>query len=456
MSFERACVIGGSIAGLLAAAALSRSFRQVTIIERDDLPDEPRNRRGVPQGSQVHALLAVGQNAMEELLPGVGGEFEDAGGLMVDSPADIAVFGSQGWAGRVASEARVICMRRPVLEWTLRKRVAQLANVSFVQASASGLVGSDDCSRVVGVSLRGGEPDSIESDLVIDASGRGSRAGAWLEDLGYQKPEEYALRSYIGYATVPVKLPPDAMPDGVAGVLAHPNPGNLRGAAVVPCDNGLHQVAALGMMRSDPPSDAEAFLAHLDSAPSPLVGEIARKAEFLDDVTTYRMPGSRRRLYEELERRPDGFVVMGDAAMSFNPLYGQGMSVAAVEAAQLNQVLTEADGEMISGLAMHIQRSLRSTIDTVFGMVVSTDSQYPGAELRGVEAPSDEALTYGRVLSQLATEDAEASLALKYAAHYFTTDATRAESVRRKVAEWSASGRTVKHDDPRVIPGLLT
>ncbi|NKQ54253.1 FAD-dependent monooxygenase [Amycolatopsis sp. K13G38] len=454
MSFGRAVVIGGSISGLLSAAALSETFDAVTIVERDELPHGPEHRRGVPQGLQVHALLAVGQEAMEDLLRGLGEDFQAAGGVVVDSPADLAVYTAQGWSGRVESEARVVCMRRPALEWVIRRRVAELPNVEIVKATAAGLIGTDDAGRVTGVTLRGSAAASISADLVVDASGRSSRAGAWLENLGYDKPREVELRSFIGYATVPVRLPEDALPEGVKGVLAHPHPGNPQGAAVVPCDNGLYLVAGLGMVHADPPSDREEFLAHLDKAPSPLVGEIARKAEFLAPVETYRMPGSRRRLWEELERMPEGFVLVGDAVMSFNPLYGQGMSVAAVEARLMRDVVRDSAGER-TGLASRIQRSFKDTIDTVFGMVVNIDGLYDDAELLGVDRPSAEAVTAGRYLSQLATEDVETCLAQKYAAHYFSADKVRSQSIQDKLREWIASGREVTHTDPRCIPEIM-
>lgn len=446
-------IIGASIAGLLTASALSETFESITLVERDELPTEPQHRRGVPQGLQVHALLAAGQDAMEALLPGIVSDFVDAGATVIDSPADLAVFGSTGWSGRVRSEARVVCMRRPYLEAVVRKRVLALPNVELVKGTASGLIASDDSHTVTGVTLRGGAA-SLNADLVIDASGRSSKAPTWLEALGYDKPREVELRSHIGYATVPVRLPEGALPEGVAGVLAHPHPGNPRGAGLVPCDNGLHLVAGLGMVHADPPKETDAFLAHLDQAPSPLIGELARKAEFLAPIEAYRMPGTRRRLWEELERRPEGFVAIGDAVMSVNPLYGQGMSVAAVEATKVAEVVRDWDGS-IPGLAARLQNSFVETIDTVFGMTVNVDGLYDEAELLGVRRPDPEAVAASRLLSQVATEDAEVCRALKYAAHYFTTEALRSESIQRKVQEWAGAGRTVAESDPRVIPGLL-
>ncbi|GAC1575178.1 MAG: FAD-dependent monooxygenase [Candidatus Dormibacteria bacterium] len=452
MPFDKAVVIGGSIAGLLGAAALAECFEKVVVVERDALPDGPEQRRGVPQGTQVHALLAAGQHAMNSLLPGIVDDFVVAGGRSVDSPHEIAVYGSQGWSGRAPSDARVVCIRRPVLEHVVRRRVLGLPNVELIRGVAAGLVASADGTSVAGVRLR--DSSVLDADVVVDASGRDSKGPEWMEELGFPAPEEKELRSFIGYATVTVRLPQDALPEGVAGILAHPHPGCLRGAAVVACDSGLHQLAALSMMGADPVADRDGFLAHLDAAPSPLIGEIARKAEFLGDVVTYRMPGSRRRRWEDLPRRPEGYIALGDAVMSFNPLYGQGMSVAAVSAVALHGVAKAAAGEL-PGLAAAAQKAMTPTIDTVFDMVVGIDGLYEGAELIGVEAPAPERATQGRAAAQLATEDAETSLALKHLAHWFSPERLQTDSVRSKLAAWVVEGRTPRNTDPKTIPEPL-
>jgi 2-polyprenyl-6-methoxyphenol hydroxylase-like FAD-dependent oxidoreductase len=449
---ERACVIGGSIAGLLAAAALSGTTDRVTIIERDDLPDLPVGRRCAPQGTQVHALLGAGQAAMESLLPGIGQDFQDAGGALIDAAADLAIYSSQGWSGRVGGTTKVISMRRPNLEFVVRQRVMALPNVEFIQDTVTGVRASADHSAVIGVSCAG--VGDIDSDLVVDASGRMSKAPAWYAELGYAAPRDAELLSYIGYATVPVELPEGALPEGVLGILAHPNPRNLRGAAIVPCDNGLHLLAGLGMMKAYPPRDVEEFLAHLDAAPSPLVGEVARQARLLDDVATYRVPGSRRRLWENLPGRPDGLVIIGDAVMAFNPLYGQGMSVAAVQACELRRAAA-AHRDSVTGLAEDFHQGIRGTIDTVFEMVRNTDGVYEGAQLRGVAPPDPAQLAYGKALAQLSTEDAEVALALKTATHFFDGGATQTESIKAKVADWIATGRQPYNNDPRKIPEPL-
>jgi 2-polyprenyl-6-methoxyphenol hydroxylase-like FAD-dependent oxidoreductase len=443
-----ALVLGGSIAGLLCAAALSPHVETVTILERDDLLDP--NRRGVPQGTQVHALLGAGQRAMAALLPGIVEELLAAGGTLIDSPHEVAIFGAHGWAGRVPSEARVVFMRRPVLEAVVRRRVLALPNLRVVADVATGLTGSRE--RITGARRQSG--DDVFADLVVDATGRNSKATEWLAEFGFPAPATGELRSYVGYATATVRLPEGIFPPGVAGILSHPHPGALRGSAVVPCDNGRYQVAALGRMRADPPKDAEGFLAHLEAAPSPLVAEIAAKAEIVEGPAVYKVRGSLRRMWEELAEHPVGFLPVGDAVMSFNPLYGQGMSVAACEAVTLRDEVA-ASGVTDPGLAARAQAAFTPVVDTVFGMVVSADAGYPGAELDGIEPPGAEAVARGRALSQLATEDPQVSLALKYAGNFFDTSALRSPAIAAKVATWIADGRAPGPQDPICVPPPL-
>ena len=444
-----ALVLGGSIAGLLAAAALAPHVETVTLVERGDLLDP--NRRGVPQGSQVHALLGAGQRAMAVLLPGIVDELIAAGGRLVDSPHEVAIFGAHGWAGRVPSGAHVVFMRRPALETVVRRRVLQLPNLRVVTGVATGLTG--DGTRITGGRLQDGL--LLDADLVVDATGRNSKATEWLAELGYEAPAVKELRSYVGYATATVRLPDDVFPPGVVGIISHPHPGALRGAAVVPCDNGLYQVAALGMMRADPAVDSDGFRAHLEAAPSPLIAEVAAKAEVVEEPTLYKVRGSLRRMWEELARHPAGFLPIGDAVLSFNPLYGQGMSVAACEAVALREQV-QASGLADVALAERALAAFKPVVDTVFGIVVGLDAHYDGAELIGVDPPGAGPVAFGRALSQLATEDPEVSLALKTAGHFFDPGAVRTPGIATKVGAWLAAERSPGPQDPALIPPVLS
>jgi 2-polyprenyl-6-methoxyphenol hydroxylase-like FAD-dependent oxidoreductase len=446
---SRATIIGGSVAGLLTAAALADSFDEVLIVESDQLPARPGFRQGVPQGNQVHALLAIGVLAMERLLPGLTDELRRAGGVDMDAGCEVAIYEAEGWAGRVRSDAWVISMRRTHLEHVLRERVLGLPGVTLRAGEVVGLLTTGD--RVTGVALHGDA--ELSSDLVIDASGRGSRAPAWLETLGYRRPGEQELRSYVGYATVPVRLPDGAFPEGVPAILSHPNPSNHYGSSVIPVGDGLHLFGALGMMKCYPPTEHDAFLAHLGKASSPLVAELAKVAEFAGEISGYRMPGTRRRLWEKLARRPAGFAVVGDAVMSINPLYGQGMSVAAVEALAVRAAVR--DNADRPELADRIQQAIVPVVERVFQLVISIDSRYPEAKLIGIERLPDEMLALAGALSELAVEDAEASRAFRYAVHFFANGEMATESLLGKALQRLSSGRLPAAHDPSTVPGIL-
>jgi|SRR5581483_2977361 len=450
---RRATVIGGSIGGLLTATALQGAFDEVVIVESDELPERPAPRAGVPQGSQVHALLAIGVRAMEQLLPGIVDELVAAGGVMMDAGCEVAIYEAEGWAGRVRSEAHVVSMRRTHLEHVIRQRVLRLPNVTLRFGEVVGLLASEDGRRLTGVELEGG--GHIASDLVVDSSGRGSRTPVWLEALGFPRPEEKELRSYVGYATVAARIPDGLFPEGVPALLSHPNPGNHYGSSVIPVGDGLHLFGALGMMKVYPPTEPEAFLAHMERSSSPLVARIARRSQFVGEIAGYRMPGTRRRLWTGVDR-PDGFAAVGDSVLSINPLYGQGMSVVAVEATAVRRLASRADAHD-GKLGQRIQEAVEPVVERVFQIVCGIDGRYPDAKRIGVDPLPGEVLTMARALGELACEDAEASRAFRYAVHFFANEELMSPPLVTKVLEWMGSGSRVSpdHRDPNVVPGIL-
>ncbi|MFJ8819595.1 NAD(P)/FAD-dependent oxidoreductase [Amycolatopsis thermoflava] len=453
MAFERAVVIGASVAGLLASAALAERFGRVTIVERDELPTEPEPRRGVPQGAQVHALLAIGIRSMNELVPGFVDDLVAAGAEPIDQGNDIPIYNPTGWIARGKSEAQVVAVRRPVLEHVLRSRVTALPNVEIIAGTATGLLATDDKRRVTGVALKRSATDELFADLVVDASGRASRSTRWVEDLGYPQVGERQLNIGIGYATAVVNLPEDALPDGVRGILGPPSPALPRGCAVMACGSGQYQLAALSMGGEEIPTEREAYLRYLESGPTPLVGQIARKAEFVTEPVNYKLAGTRRFLWEDLPRRPEAFIAVGDAVMGFNPIYGQGMSVAAAEALRLRRHLAGATS--IDGLAEKVQTSFREVIDIVFGSVFPIDAAYPTAELVGLDPVDPAVLQAGQVLAEAATDDLEVANAMRAVTHLFTQEPLADPAIQEKIQAWAAEGRTVRNNDPAVIPAPL-
>lgn len=456
MSLSHAVVLGASVAGLLSAAALSKSFDTVTLVERDQLVDGPEPRRGVPQGNQVHQLMPAGLTRIEELLPGFGDDLVAEGCERYEIDRDVAVLYPMGWAARVAGGMEVIGFQRPTFEWVLRRRVLELSNIRSVQGIATGLLAGADGTAVAGVAVTGIDGGQLAADLVVDATGRGSKAPKWVSELGYTPPAEQYVRPYLGYATMVVRLADDALPAGLLGIAATPNPAHLKGGAILPCGNGQHVVAAMGLSKNYPPTGYDELLDFLDEAPSPLLGRAVRTAELVSEPDTYRMPGNQRRLWEQLDRRPEGFVVIGDAVAAFNPIYGQGMTIAAIGASLLAQIIASADGS-VTGVAEKFAAELAPWTDYAFAMAANTDSFFPGAEFENFTPPAPEAAAGEAFAAAAATTDTVVAQALRRAAYYMDPAGVQSADVQQTIADWASTGRQPEPAlaDPSAPPSTI-
>jgi 2-polyprenyl-6-methoxyphenol hydroxylase-like FAD-dependent oxidoreductase len=449
-----AVVIGGSIAGLATASALSGLFDQVTVVERDPLPDGPETRQGVPQGRQIHVALPLGASVLDQLFPGFEDELGEEGCPTFDWVRDAPWFGSEGWRARAASDVHLIGFSRPLFEHVLRRRVRAIANAEFVQGTVDGLLSAEDGARVTGVSVSKPSPAEIEADLVVDASGRGSKAPKWLERLGYERPAEQHVRAYFGYASRLVRVPEGTMPGAARGLITMPYPGHTKGGLIMPADNGRHTLCAIGAVKDYPPAGEEEFLEYLRQAPSPLLAEIAASAEPVTEIATYRHAGNQLRLWGEMERHPRGFVPIGDAVASFNPIYGQGMTVAAIEAAKLRDRIESLDGDLGS-LPDAFMGDLDAAVAFPYGMATAADSAYPETEFIDAERAPAETAEFFASLEQVASEDARVSRDLLRALGWFEGELLEAPELVGKVEAWVASGRTVRHDDPLDVPPVV-
>jgi 2-polyprenyl-6-methoxyphenol hydroxylase-like FAD-dependent oxidoreductase len=348
---RHAVVIGGGLAGMLAARVLADHFDAVTLLERDRFPEAPAARKGLPQGRHAHVLLEGGRGALERLLPGLTEELVRAGAVPLDFTRDVAWMSPWGWYVRFPGDLRLLAATRDLIDWGVRRRVAALPNLRVHHGcDVAGLVpGPGIWPRVAGVRIRPrrahtefGRCDSeLAADLVVVADGRNSRLPGWLTALGYEAPAETVVNSFQGYASRFYRPDAEFEADWRALYIQQAPPGDPRGGLVSPVEEGRWLVSLIGGDGDFPPTDEAGFLAFARSLRSPALYEAISTAVPLTPIAGQRATENRLRHYDRLENLPDGVVALGDAVCAFNPVYGQGMTAAALGAEILDRWLRE-------------------------------------------------------------------------------------------------------------------
>jgi 2-polyprenyl-6-methoxyphenol hydroxylase-like FAD-dependent oxidoreductase len=383
MGYGHAVVAGGSLAGLAAAQALAESFDAVTVLERDDYPPGGQGfRRGVPQARHLHGLLEGGQHALEQLFPGLSRDLRRAGAHWLGTPEDLRLLNAAGWCTRFPARRHFFCLSRELLDHLVRQRLTAPPNVTILAGcTVTGLLPNPaDAQGVSGVRLTraDGSTEELDADLVVDATGRNTRTPHWLADLGYQPPPETRIDAHLAYATRRYQIPDSWGADWKVAYLLPKAPQHRRMGVLMPIegDRWIVTLAGAGGERDRPPTDEAGFLDFARSLRSPLIYQTIRHAQPLTDITGYQRTENRRRHYDKLRRWPERLIVVGDAACAFNPVYAQGMSVAAQTALALQHTLRRRSPHQ-PGFARKIQHTIARCGDAAWLIATGEDLRYP-------------------------------------------------------------------------------
>jgi 2-polyprenyl-6-methoxyphenol hydroxylase-like FAD-dependent oxidoreductase len=381
---DHAVVIGGSIAGLCAARVLSDSYSRVSVYERDELPSAPANRAAVPQDRHLHMLMARGAAEFESLFPGLLADMVAAGVPMLENRPDCIHLGAAGHVlgtgHTLRDEFTAYVPSRPHLEWQLRRRVQDIDNVEIVRRSVAEPRFDPARQRVTGVLLDPqdqGEPEFVRADLVVDAAGRGTRLPVWLEQWGYRRPVEATIDIGIHYATQQFRMPEGLIAEKV--VVAGASHDESLGLGMLHYEDRVWVLTTFGVANAKPPRTFPEMLALADKLLPAHFNAALAQAEPIGEPAYHAFPASRWRRYHKLDRFPAGIVPFGDAVASFNPTFGQGMTMTSLQAGHLRRALQSP----VDDLARELNRATAKTTYPVWMMNAIGDITFHHAETQG-------------------------------------------------------------------------
>jgi 2-polyprenyl-6-methoxyphenol hydroxylase-like FAD-dependent oxidoreductase len=410
---ENAVVIGGSIAGLMTARVLADHFEQVIVLERDHIAEDPAIHKSIPQGNHLHALLLGGEQVLSRLYPGFTDRLQNLGAVRLRMGRDAAILLPDGKAyslGGAAKEPRDLgmdayCQSRGLLEYCIRQCTRESPNIGFrSDCAVRGLISAN--KRVSGVVYHyDGGSHSVRANLVVDAGGRGSHASRWLKEFGFAAPEETTIGIDFAYTSTKYRIPNYSEPERLLSLRA-PGPEDPKIGIIEEIEGNVFHLSLGGRFGDYPPADESGFLAFAKSLRTPKLYDLIKDAERVTDITTYRFPTSLRRHYERLPAFPERFLVLGDAISSFNPIYGQGMSSAALQVQALQDLLNERSQEKVplDGLAQRFFAKAAEVVDAPWTLAANADFAYP--KTTGERPPGvGEAARYFAALDALCAED---------------------------------------------------
>ncbi len=377
--FNKAIVIGGSMAGKFAAKALSTSFKEVIIIEAGERWDGKSSRKRVPQSNHPHVLLKGGENAIEELFPNITNELIKAGSIVNNFTRDLKWHQFGLWKQPFIGEVHMIQQSRFLLEWHIQKRIHQISNItSKFKTLVEGLIVDRKANKVCGVKVKCLETDKqeeIHADIVVDASGFGSKSIEWLREYGIEIQEE-KVRIDLFYATKMFKLKENEKLDCCNMLMSPSFPDNPYGVLIQTIEDNRYFVTFSGYANEKAPQTDDEFYDFAENLSISNVTDFLNKAVAISDIKTYKIPYQVRRRFDLTTNMPEGLLVVGDAHCRFDPVFGQGVSVAAMEAHQL-QLLLQGRKQLDKTFTQQFYKKAATIIETPWDMTTTEISRHP-------------------------------------------------------------------------------
>lgn len=389
---ERAIIIGGGIGGLLTARVLADYYTDVLIIDKDEFPSQPVDRTGTPQGFHPHRFTPRGSMILHQLFPGFNQDLltHGAASSLNKSIRQVNHYGTIEFTNE---EEDVTCSRA-LMEWVIRKNVDQIANVRFLtKHDVIRLQTSADQTIVVGVHVRDRvtkRENTLAADMVFDVSGRGSKLTQWLAQMGYEVPTPDRLLVSLAYSTRRYRAPKEiAEKWDVIRIAGHPSNQTLTGVFSM-IENNIAEMILYGLGGTYPTTDIKSYEQQFSQLASPIIAEIASELEPITPPRGYRIPALTRQRFEQMKHWPAGLIVLGDALCNFDPIFGQGMTLAAIEVEALENCLSEQEERPLPHFELSVLQKLQEVIEPAWWFNCVADLswskvEYIGQPLKGIE-----------------------------------------------------------------------
>lgn len=381
---EKAIIIGGGISGKLASRVLSEFFKEVLIIERDQEPEGPFPRKGAPQGEHLHALLHAGEYGLETLFPGITEKFYSSGAIKINSTKDLAWFHHGVWKLRYDGGFTTTLQTRPHLEWHIEQYIKKIPNVTthYNQVVQNYLYNEEE-NRIVGVEIKDGNTSAVKiekADLIVDASGVSSLSTGWFNKRGVHIPDEKVAIG-LSYVSKLFRLP-DSQDRDWTIKLVYPNPPHEKiGGTISKVEGNRYIVTLIGyhneIKEKDGLKSENGFTNLAKKLPELDIYEEIKDATPLSVTSIYRVPNIIWRRFDKMQKFPNGLLLLGDTVCRIDPVFGQGMSIAVLEALEL-QKLFQDHHQTLNKITTNFHKKAAKIISPVWNMVITEDFRYPG------------------------------------------------------------------------------